>query len=45
MFESDLDDPRDVSGRGLDPDGVARDQLRPHQHRPEHHLPRRMEDE
>ena len=36
--ESDLHHPRDVPGRGLHPDGVAGDQLAPHQHRPEHHL-------
>ena len=27
-----------MSGRRLDPDGVAGDQLTPHQHRAEHHL-------
>ena len=36
--ESDLHHPRDVPGRGLHPDGVAGDQLAPHQHGAEHHL-------
>ena len=27
-----------MAGRGLHPDGVGGDQLRPDQHRPEHHL-------
>ena len=36
--EGDLDDARDVARRRLHPDGVARDQLAPHQHRPEHNL-------
>ena len=33
-----LDHPGDVSGRGLHTDGMARNQLTPHQHGPEHHL-------
>lgn len=36
--ESHLHHPRDMSGRGLDPDGVAGDQLAPDQHGAEHHL-------
>ena len=36
--ERDLDDARDVPRRRLHPDGVARDQLAPHQHRAEDHL-------
>ena len=36
--ESHLHHPGDVAGRGLHPDGVAGDQLAPHQHGPEDHL-------
>ena len=36
--ERHLHHARDVSGRGLDPNGVAGDQLAPDQHRPEDHL-------
>ena len=35
---TDLDDPGDVSGRGLDPDGVAGDQFTPHWDGPEDDL-------
>ena len=36
--ERHLHHARDVAGRGLHPDGVAGDELAPHQHGAEHHL-------